>query len=152
MPKQTYDSIEDFFADVEAALPTVMEEYIAPYVEDVLSDYIESHIYEAYTPKENGWVHGTYHRRHALTWGIFSKIEGDYLLTTSNAPPSRSITGAATWGSDGGAFFDLLASDNLGIWRGGFPRPVIPYAQAEVDRNIQLLDNLCQKGLDAIMG
>lgn len=151
MATKTYDSLEDFYADVEAAMPKIMEEYVAPYVEDILSEFIERCIYDVYTPKENGWVHGTYQRRHALTSGIFSKIEDDYLSTTSNAPPNRSITGATTWGSDGGAFFDLLASGNMGLWRGGFPRPVIPIAQAEIDRNIQLLDNLCQKGLDAIM-
>ena len=113
MAGKTYESIEDFYAAVEAAMPVVMKEYVAPYVEDVLSRHIESDIYAVYTPKENGWVHGTYQRRHALTWGIFSAIDGDYLSTTSSAAPSRSITGAATWGSDGGEFFDCL---HLGIW------------------------------------
>ena len=35
----------------------------------------------------------------------------------------------------------------MGLWRGGFPRPVIPSAQAEIDGNIQLLENLCHAGI-----
>lgn len=147
-----YNSVEEFLAAVEAAIPEVAEEYIAPYVEDVLSRHIESDIYDVYTPKEGGWVHGTYHRRHALTGGIQSVFKGDVLSTTSTAAPSPSILGAATWGSAEGAFFDLLASGNMGLWRNGFPRPAIPKAQAEIDGSTDVLDRLFEKGLNAILG
>lgn len=152
MAGREYNSVEEFLSAVEAAIPTVAEEYIAPYVEDVLSAHIESDIYGVYTPKPNGWVHGTYHRRHALTGGIQSVFKGDVLSTTSTAAPSPSVTGAATWGSSDGAFFDLLASGNMGLWRGGFPRPAIPKAQAEIDASMDILDRLFEKGLDAILG
>ena len=151
MAGKAYDSIDGFYDAVVAALPTVMQEYVAPYVEDILSEHIESDIYDVYTPKENGWVNGTYHRRHALTWNIASFIKGDTLSTTSTAAPSASITGARTWGSEDGAFFDLLASGNMGLWRGGFPRPAIPKAQAEVDKSITVIENLVQKGLDDML-
>ena len=147
-----YDSVEEFLAAVEAAIPTVAEEYIAPYIEDILSAHIESDIYGVYSPKPNGWVHGTYHRRHALTGAIQSTFSGGVLSTTSTAAPSPSITGAGTWGSAQGAFFDLLASGNMGLWRGGFARPAIPQAQAEVDASADVLDRLFEKGLDAILG
>ena len=151
MAGKTYESIEEFFAAVEAALPAAVEEYVAPYVEDILSAHIESDIYDVYSPKPNGWVHGTYQRRHALTGSITSIINGNVLSTTSTATPNASVTGAATWGSADGAFFDLLASGNMGLWRGGFPRPAIPRAQAEVDGSIGVIENLLQKGLEDIL-
>lgn len=152
MAGKTYNGIEDFYAAVEASLPKAMEEYVAPFVEDVLSEHVESDIYDVYTPKENGWVNGTYHRRHALTWNIKSVVKDGVMSTTSVAEPSRSITGAATWGSKDGAFFDLLASGNMGLWRGGFPRPAIPKAQAEVDASIGTIETLLQRGLEYILG
>ena len=152
MAGRVYNSIEEFYSAVEAAIPIVAEEDIAPYVEDILSSHIESDIYGVYTPKPNGWVNGTYHRRHALTGGIQSVFDGTTLSTTSVAAPSASVTGAATWGSRTGAFFDLLASGNMGLWRGGFARPAVDKAQAEVDGSMSVLENIFQKGLDAILG
>ena len=152
MAGAVYNSVEEFLSAVEAAIPTVAEEYIAPYVEDVLSAHIESDIYGVYSPKPDGWVHGTYGRRHALTGGIQSVFKGNVLSTTSVAAPSPSITGAATWGSAEGAFFDLLASGNMGLWRGGFARPAIPKAQAEIDGSMDVLDRLFEQGLNAILG
>lgn len=152
MAGAVYNSVEEFLSAVEAAIPTVAEEYIAPYVEDVLSAHIESDIYGVYSPKPDGWVHGTYSRRHALTGGIQSVFKGNVLSTTSVAAPSPSVTGAATWGSAEGAFFDLLASGNMGLWRGGFARPAIPKAQAEIDGSMDVLDRLFEQGLNAILG
>lgn len=153
MAGKTYNSIEEYIAAVEAALPKVLEEYFAPHIEDVLKKHVQSDIYDAYTPKEGGWINGTtYQRRHSLLNTIESQINGNVMATTSSASPSPSVRKGSVWGSADGAFFDLLASGNMGIWRGGFPRPAVERAQAEIDGEMAFLEGLLQKGLEAIVG
>ena len=152
MAGRVYQSVEEFWDAMEAALPAAMEEYVAPFVENVLRQHIASDIYGVYTPHPDGWVNGTYQRRHVLEEAVVSKMNGGTLETTSTANPSASILGHATLGGDDGGFFDLLASDNMGLWAGGFPRPAVVKAQAEIDSSVDTMENLLQKGLEAIVG
>lgn len=158
MASGVYESIEEFEAALMAAIPDVLLNEVGDYVEDVLSLHIQSDIYGAYTPKPGGWINDTtYQRRHALEWGIQSTIEASghevVLGTTSVSAPSPAIIrGHSTWGSEDGAFLDLLASGNMGISGCQFPRDAIAGAQAEVDASIGMIDALFEQGLDRALG
>lgn len=152
MAKTTFNSLEEYCEAVEKALPKVMEEYVAPYVENILRYHIMDDIYGSYTPKPGGWCGSTYQRRYSLMTNIESRIEGNTLITTSTASPGPSILGDPTWGSENGAFFDLLAADDHGLWFGGFPRPAVEFAQAELDESGRILDHYVELGLEDMFG
>ena len=153
MARTTFNSLEEYCAAVTEALPKVMEEYVAPYVENILRYHIMDDVYGTYTPKPGAWVGGTtYQRRYSLMTNITSRIEGETLITTSTASPGPSILGQPTWGSEDGAFFDLLVSENQGIWRSGFPRPAVEFAQAELDESGRILDHNVELGLEDMLG
>lgn len=149
---KTYNSIEEYLAAVEAAIPTAMMKSVAPKVEDILAIYTIMRVYAVYHPKAGGWVRGTtYQRRMALAEGIVSWMEGDELNVTSEAAPNTSITGKAVYGGRDGGFYTMLASGRTGLWRNGFPRPVIPEAQAFVDANIDTLTSYLVEGLEEML-
>ena len=132
--------------------------YVAPRAEDILREFTQRNIYDAYEPKPGGWVDEdalprfvtqTYRRRYAILNNIVSRFEGGELLTTSTAEPNKSILGQRTWGSGDGAFFDLLEAGG-GISR-MFPRPVIGPAQAYLDTITPELQDLLIEGLDDML-
>lgn len=156
-----YDSIEEYFKDLKDMVPDAMLEYVAPRVEKVLRDFTYRNVYQAANlagrPRKNGWVnHQTYHRRYALPDAIESRIEGDEMITTSTAAPSPSIMGAHTYGSEDGAFYDLLELEGSSLdtfpISHMFPRPVIGPAQRYVDMITPSLTNILIKGLGEMLG
>lgn len=142
----TYKNMKEAMAGVQKAIDKVLTKDVAPLVEEILSEHIKSDIYDAYTPIENGWVgNQTYSRRHALEGAIFSKMVDKYTLsTTSSAAPGKPIVkGKRAYGGKKGQFFDLIESNNHGIWDRsghGFPRYPVRNAQAEVDANTHIVD------------
>lgn len=138
-----YDSIEALVSAIEkrstAIAQRVLEKYAAPIAEEIVRQHIISDIYNAYTPKENGWVDTkgnrvTYQRRHDLENSLYYQFNGvDEILITSNAKANRSVGRQKFRHRYPGSFLELLESGNMGMWRGGFPRPAIAKAQAEID-------------------
>lgn len=134
-----YDSIEELIAGIKA---TPKEEALlkcVPEVTKILRKYIKSEIYGAYEPQPNAWVGGsTYKRRHVLEDNITAEFDGDNaIVVSSGAAPNKSIFGHETSSEDSG-FLRLLESGNMGIWKSGFARPVISFAQKEVDGNARI--------------
>ena len=138
-----YSSIEELVAAASAATQKVLENDIAPLVEDILRNHISSDIYGVYSPRPGAWVRGTtYHRRHVLEGEITSWTDGmNTLFTTSIAVPSRPVVkGYSVHGGRDGGFLKLLGEGNMGIWRRGFPRPAVMNAQREVNSSKQIYD------------
>lgn len=139
MPR-TYSGGRDqsFGIDISPIVHQVLLEEVAPTVEEILRKHIQSDIYDAYTPQPGAWVDGeTYERRHVLENSITSEIvDGDTLFVTSVAAASDPIVEGYEFTSKyPGAFLEMLASGNMGIWRSGFARPAVENAQAEVDNS-----------------
>ncbi len=137
---------DTFFCDESALLGSlenvaadILMNDVRPVAIEIFKKHIASDIYAKYSPKPNGWVdHSTYQRRHVLEGGVFGEMEGaDTLNVTSNASPDPSILGYPTTGADSG-FLRLLESGNMGIWKNGFPRPVIPNVQAEYNSSAEI--------------
>lgn len=120
------DALCDAAIDAVAA-KTILMDYVAPVVEDILRKHIDQDVYGAYSPT-------VYSRRGSLTAGVQSRmIADDELLVTTIAQPNRPASG---WASSGdGAFLYMLEVGDLGWWRKGFPRPAISNAQRETDRS-----------------
>ena len=147
-----YRSIEEYIAAVEEKLPIAAEKYLGPVVEEILRDFTISNVYDHYTPQQGAWIDGTtYHATRALLGGIDSWVEGNTLYATSVATPNASITGQAVYGGSDGGFYALLESSNNGIWRSGFPRPVIGPAQSYIDSQIDALGEKLAKGLESML-
>ena len=149
---KTYDSIEDFVAAVESALPKAMEQYLGPELERVLEQFTQSNVYGHYTPQQGAWVNGTtYHATYTLLGGIESWVDGNTLFATSVAPPNPSLTGKTVYGGREGEFYTLLESPNTGLWRSGFPRPVVGPAQLYIDENIDKYTDILVRGLEEML-
>lgn len=126
----------------EAKAEKILKKDVAPVAEEILKKHIQSDIYDVYTLKENGWVttdgaRTTYQRRHVLEKAITSLMpDKQTLLVTSTATASPAvITGWSFHNRYPGAFLKLLETGNMGIWRGGFPRPAVSNTQEELDRS-----------------
>lgn len=147
---------EDLYAltdAVQEGLLSVLENDVAPVVEDILQKHIKSDIYDAYSPKEGAWVGGTtYKRRHVLEGGIKSSLESDgTLLTTSDAVAGQSIVKGYEFSNKyEGAFLQLLESGHMGIWRSGFARPAVSNAQREVE-NSSKVSRAIRTGIERMM-
>lgn len=127
---------DDLVNAVDSKLSVILEKDVAPIAEEILNKHIKSDIYDAYTPKENGWVNGTtYQRRHLLEDAVTSMlIDSNTLLVTSTTTASPSIiNGWSFHNRYPGAFLKLIESGNTGIWKSGFPRPAVTNAQEEID-------------------
>lgn len=114
----------------------ILTEYVAPISNELLRNHIVHDIYFGYTPKQNGWVGGsTYARRGMLSEWVTSFTEdSNTLVTTSTASPAPSVVkGWRFENRQTGSFLELLESDNLGVWRGGFPRPAVSNTEKEYD-------------------
>lgn len=150
---------DKFFADwdslvnaVNKVASNVLKNDVAPVAEDILVKHIKSDIYDAYTPKQNGWVTPqglptTYVRRHVLEGSVTSYLIGnkDTLFVTSRATASQSVVkGHSFRNRYDGSFLKLLESGNMGIWRGGFPRPAVKNTQDDIDRSRRITSAIRQ--------
>lgn len=129
----------------ETKVEKILKKDVAPIAEEILKKHIQSDIYDVYTPKENGWVlsdgtRTTYKRRHVLEKSVTSYMsDRNTLLITSTATASPAVvSGWSFHNRYPGAFLKLLESGNMGIWRGGFPRPAVLNTQEELDRSTQI--------------
>lgn len=135
-----YDDWDDLVSAAELKIATILKQDVAPIVEEIVQSHIQSDIYYAHTPRPGAWINRTtYQRRHALENNIVSSFsDKETLFVTSTASASPSIVkGYSFRNRYPGAFLKMLESGNTGIWRRGFPRPVINNAQIEIDDNLQ---------------
>lgn len=138
-----YDSWESLVAAAEEKCSKILESDVRPVLEKIVLRHIFEDIYSAYQPKEGGWVNRTtYGRRFSLLdeKNLYHELQdgGSTLMVTSWATPSPAVVpGWSFHNRRPGAFLQLLESDNLGIWHGGFPRPAITNAQRDVDRQVE---------------
>lgn len=149
-----FDELYDLIGAVQGGLLDVLTNDVAPVVEDILQKHIKSDIYDAYTPKENGWIGGeTYRRRHMLESNVKSMLEPDgTLLTTSDAVAGQSVVKGHEFSNKyAGAFLQLLESGHMGIWRAGFARPAVSGAQREVE-NSGKISRAIRTGIEREMG
>lgn len=155
-----FNNWDDLLRAAEVAAAEILVQDVKPEAEQILSEHIESDIYAAYTPKPNGWVissgngkwrRATYQRRYSLR-NIMSILDDKTtLLVTSNAKASPSVgRGSKFQHRQIGAFLQLLESDNLGLWRHGFPRPAISNTQREFNTGVRI-PNAIQNGITRII-
>ena len=146
MPKSC-DNWEILTDVVQQRCATILDKMVAPIAKEIVRKYIETDIYGAYTPKENGWVTTdgtptTYKRRRLLLkrGAIYHKFSAvDEIMITSNVTASPAVVkGWSFRNRYPGAFLKLLETGNMGIWRGGFPRPAIGNAQKEINKSSQI--------------
>lgn len=139
MADKYFSDWESLTKAVEVSAQNILKKYAAPTAKDIFKKHIQEDIYNAYTPKPNAWVNGTtYVRRHVLENNIVINTSnaggGVELFITSSATASTPIIrGYSFRNRYNGAFLKLLESDNLGIWRNGFPRPAVTNTQIEFD-------------------
>lgn len=145
---------DDLVNAVDSKLSVILEKDVAPIAEEILSKHIKSDIYDAYAPKENGWVNGTtYQRRHLLEDAVTSiMLDNNTLLVTSTATASPSIiSGWSFHNRYQGAFLKLIESGNTGIWKSGFPRPAVTNTQEEID-NSNKITSAIKRGIKREIG
>lgn len=138
---------DDLVNAVDSKLSIILEKDVAPIAEEILSKHIKSDIYDAYTPKENGWVNGTtYQRRHLLEDTVTSiTLDNNTLLVTSTATASPSIINGWSFRNRySGAFLKLIESESTGIWKSGFPRPAVTNTQEEIDNSNKITSAIKQ--------
>lgn len=121
---------------------------ITPSLKDILESYVDSEIYDAYTPKYKGWgyaeggkwIRATYARRNDIgnkLTSIVDSTRGEVTVTTLEKPNTSRYGGdwINAFNQIHGSFFLLLERTAPGLWHGGFSRPVIPLAQEEVNNS-----------------
>lgn len=150
MPR-VYEDWDALASAVQKQCATILDKNVAPIAKEIVRKHIKTDIYDAYTPKENGWVNAdgaraTYERRYSLlkqdaVYHKFSNTRRDEILVTSDVTASPAIAKGWSFHTHGrpGAFLKLLESGNMGLWAGGFPRPAIGNAQKEVDDNERII-------------
>lgn len=156
-----FDSWEKLCTATEKTLSDILKNDVAPIAENILRKHIKEDIYDAYTPKNNGWVDSqgnptTYQRRHVLENSIvrrYTTIQGGLeLLITSDATASSAIVpGWSFHNRYPGAFLKLLEVGDMGIWRGGFPRPAVKNTQDDIDSSSDI-KNAIGKGIKREIG
>lgn len=155
MADRFFSNWESLINAVDAKAINILKKDVAPVAENILKKHIKSDIYDVYTPKTNGWVDGTtYHRRYALEQGITTIVQKDKhtILITSNATASPAVLkGWSFRNRYPGSFLKLLESGNMGIWRGGFPRPAVTNTQAEIDSS-KKIENAIKNGIKREIG
>ena len=141
MPDKYFSDWASLVSAVDQKATAILKQDVAPVAEDILKKHIKSDIYNAYTPKPNGWVNGTtYQRRHVLEGAVTSLMPDPHtLIVTSTATASPAVVpGWSFHNRYPGAFLKLLESGNMGIWRGGFPRPAVSNTEADFETNKKL--------------
>lgn len=146
MPRN-FDDWEGLTDAVQRKCATILDKAVAPIAKEIVRKHIETDIYGAYTPKENGWVNSdgepaTYERRKLLLsrGAIYHEFSApDEIMVTSKVTASPAVVkGWSFRNRYPGAFLKLLEVGNMGIWRGGFPRPAIGNAQKEIDKSSRI--------------
>ena len=154
MADRFFSDWESLVSAVDAKATQILQRYVAPVAEDILKKHIKSDIYDVYTPKTNGWVNGTtYQRRHALEQAVTTIVQDKHtILVTSTATASPAVlSGWSFHNRYPGAFLKLLEVGNMGIWRGGFPRPAVTNTQNEIDTS-QEIKSAIQNGIQREIG
>lgn len=138
------DNWSQLVGEAQNACRDILEDDVAPVATKILKKHIKTDIYDAYTPKTNGWVvmrgkkriRQTYQRRNDLSADLFYIVNKDKELTvSSNSNPMPPITGAKIRFNGYGSLLYLLESADMGLWRGGFPRPAVTNAQKEINES-----------------
>ena len=145
---QAYSSWEQLTSAAQKKCADILQRDVATIAKEILKRHIISDIYNAYTPKHDGWVlyrggkwqRTTYARRHVLENSLYGVLSApDELLITSRAAPAKSIVAESKFNNSvPGAFVKLLESGNIGLWCGGFPRPAVSNAQKEIDKSSEI--------------
>lgn len=154
MADRFFSDWESLVSAVDAKATQILQRDVAPVAEDILKKHIKSDIYDVYTPKQNGWVNGTtYQRRHALEQAVTTIVQDKHtILVTSTATASPAVlSGWSFHNRYPGAFLKLLEVGNMGIWRGGFPRPAVTNTQNEIDIS-QEIKSAIQNGIQREIG
>ena len=154
MADRFFSDWESLVSAVDAKATQILQRDVAPVAEDILKKHIKSDIYDVYTPKSNGWVNGTtYQRRHALEQAVTTIVQDKHtILVTSTATASPAVlSGWSFHNRYPGAFLKLLEVGNMGIWRGGFPRPAVTNTQNEIDTS-QEIKSAIQNGIQREIG
>lgn len=136
----------------EAQIRTVLNEYVAPVMREILLNHIASDIYGAYSPKEYAWIGGeTYHRKGSLLseMALYSEITGNTIFMTSDAEPENLWGGGL--GGGHGAFLAVLEAGDMGAWtrvtHRWLARPALSGAQEEVDTS-PLIEDAARRGVE----
>ena len=154
MADRFFSDWESLVSAVDAKATQILQRDVAPVAEDILKKHIKSDIYDVYTPKPNGWVNGTtYQRRYALEQAVTTIVQDKHtILVTSTATASPAVlSGWSFHNRYPGAFLKLLEVGNMGIWRGGFPRPAVTNTQNEIDTS-QEIKSAIQNGIQREIG
>lgn len=141
---------EQLVAEAQKACNKILEDDVAPVAKKILGEHILSDIYspDVYTPKPNGWVikvgskngkpiwqRATYKRRNKLPTKLTAELDGSGVLVVSSTErPMTPVRGKFGYVNrlKYGSLLYLLESDDMGLWRGGFPRPALTNAQNEM--------------------
>lgn len=132
------DNWEDLVKSVDREAVSILLDDVLPVTKEVFKKHIQTDIYDAYTPTENGWVGGkTYERRYVLPDNIIFVLENsDTLVVTSAATASKPIIRGYTFEDrETGAFLHMIENGNMGIWKKGFPRPVVKNTEKDFETN-----------------
>lgn len=157
--------IDLLYSDVIKSTRKVLEEEIRPIVFKVLYKHIREDIYDAYTPRENGWVAYnpntggwkfgvTYQRRYGLldTKNQYSAVTfstaGTFITATLFATVEEYVSPFPRRHKfqyrGKGAFLRLLENGRLGIFTrarfGGqpFPRPAVSNTAQDLENNQEI--------------
>lgn len=155
MPAKQHEDWTSLTAAVQNRCKQILDKQVAPIAKRIVKEHIQTDIYDAYTPKENGWVldgePATYERRYSLLKRgtlYHTFIKDDEILITNDVKAMPSIVkGWSFRHRYPGAFLKLLEIGNMGIWHGGFPRPAISNAQKEIDKSSEIRKAI-QRALD----
>lgn len=142
--------------EVDKKAGQILKNDVAPIAENILKKHIKSDIYDAYTPKENGWVNGTtYQRRHIMENSVTSVFQnGNTLLVTTKKDVTASPSVIKGWSFHNryqGSFLKLIESGNTGIWKNGFPRPAVSNAQIEFGTSQEIKSSI-KRGIQREIG
>lgn len=154
MADHFFSDWESLVSAADAKATQILQRDVAPVAEDILKKHIKSDIYDVYTPKPNGWVNGTtYQRRHTLEQAVTTIAQDTHtILVTSTATASPAVlSGWSFHNRYPGAFLKLLEVGNMGIWRGGFPRPAVTNTQNEIDTS-QEIKSAIKNGIQREIG
>ena len=138
MQTKYYSDFESLTQSIEKIIPEILKEDVAPVAENILKKNVKEKIYDAYTPKPNGWVKDTgnwfirmtYRRRNDIETGVYSRFMSNHtLFVSSEAKANTPVIGSFI--ESEGAFLKLLESGNMGLWKGGFSRPAVGQTQKD---------------------
>lgn len=141
MPRR-YTSFNALKNGINNDLKLILERDVAPIMEDILKEHIQSDIYDVYTPKEGAWVSGsTYQRRNDIASGVthfFNKRENTVMVTSTTTASPAIRRGYSFHNRRPGVFLQMLGGGSMGFLDKtsagkSFPRPALAKAQFEIE-------------------